>query len=501
MRDAAWQPLLVMKITVSSDKLASLAVDLVVFGTTSTKLEKNHPLKVLDTALGKGKLEKLFKDEGFKAKRGQTFRIQAPGRMKAGWVVVVGLDGIRGEGEVAYQLAAAAVRACRGQKSVGVFLGTSEPNAVQNATEGALSAAYRYTAHRSKKPDESHAPRAVTLVLDRADAEQKKAVTVGKTIAEAVSFARDLVNAPPNEMHPVRMAELAKEDAEARGYSVKIWDKAALEALGMPLLLAVNKGSAIEPRMIHVAHRPKSPKKRVVFVGKGLTFDSGGLCIKPAGSMVDMKCDMAGAATTLGIVQAASRLNLPIEVHGIIGSTENMTGPHAYRPGDVYPSYLGKTVEIINTDAEGRLVLADVLAWATKELSPDYLIDHATLTGACMIALGNYRAGLFSNDDELADSYVAAAEGEDFWRLPLDPDLRPQLDSTIADIKHTGSRYGGTITAALFLKEFVGDTKWMHLDIAGPAFLERAHGRHPKGGTGFGVATGVRFLRNLAERT
>jgi leucyl aminopeptidase len=489
-----------MKITVTSDKLASLAVDLVVVGTNSVKAEKNPPLKSLDAALGKGQLEKLFKDEGFKAKRGHTFRIQAPSRMKARWVVVVGLEGVEGEAERAFHLAAAAVRACRGQKSVAVFLGDDGAISVQHATEGALSAAYRYTAHRTKKPDDARGPKSVALVVDQVSAEQKKAITAGKTIAEAIAFARDLVNAPPNELHPVRMAEIAAEDAQARGYSVEVWGKDDLEALGMDLFLAVNKGSAIEPRMIHVAHRPKNAKKRVVFVGKGLTFDSGGLCIKPAGSMIDMKCDMAGAATTLGIVQAAARLNLPVEVHGVIGATENMTGPHAFRPGDVYRSFLGKTVEVINTDAEGRLVLADVLAWATKELSPDYVIDHATLTGACMIALGSYRAALFSTDDALAESYLAAAEGEDFWRLPLDPALRSQLDSSIADLKHTGSRYGGTITAALFLKEFVGDAKWMHLDIAGPAFLERAHGRHPKGGTGFGVATGVRFLRSLAEK-
>jgi leucyl aminopeptidase len=192
-------------------------------------------------------------------------------------------------------------------------------------------------------------------------------------------------------------------------------------------------------------------------------------------------------------------LELPVEVHAVIGSTENMTGASAYRPGDIYKSLDGKTVEIVNTDAEGRLVLADVLTWSARKLKPDYMIDHATLTGACIIALGPYRAGLYTDDDKLAAAYLEAAEGEgeSFWRMPLDSDLRSTLKSAVADIKHIGGRNGGSITGALFLKEFVGETPWMHLDIAGPAFLERAHGRLPKGGTGFGVATGVRFLETL----
>jgi leucyl aminopeptidase len=313
---------------------------------------------------------------------------------------------------------------------------------------------------------------------------------------------RDLVNAPPNDLTPVALANAAKEGASAHGVAYKEWDKKALDKLGMRLFLAVNRGSAEEPRMVHLSYVPPgvTKPKKIVFVGKGLTFDSGGLCIKPAGSMIDMKCDMAGAATTIGIVLAAARLGVPIEIHGLFGATENMTGSSAYRPGDVFKSYQGKTVEIINTDAEGRLVLADVLTYAS-ELKPDYLIDHATLTGACMVALGPWTAGLFSNDDGLAARYTTAAEaeGELYWRMPLVRDLRDSLRSEIADLKHTGDKHGGAISAALFLEEFVGKARWMHLDIAGPAFLERPHAQYPKGGSGFGVATGVRFLESLAK--
>ena len=206
------------------------------------------------------------------------------------------------------------------------------------------------------------------------------------------------------------------------------------------------------------------------------------------------------ASVIPAVVVAAAKLKLPVEVHGLVASTENMPGPDAYRPGDVFPSLDGKTVEIINTDAEGRLVLADALAFARK-LEPDYVIDHATLTGACMVALGPWTAGLFSNDDGLAKRYLAAsiAAGEQIWRLPLVEDLRETLKSDVADLKHTGEQYGGSITAALFLREFVGDSKWAHMDIAGPAFLERSHGIYPKGGTGFGVLTALHFLEALAR--
>jgi leucyl aminopeptidase len=264
-------------------------------------------------------------------------------------------------------------------------------------------------------------------------------------------------------------------------------------------LLAVARGSGKEPRFIHMTYKPEGKAKaKIVFVGKGLTFDAGGLCLKPAKSMIDMKCDMAGAATTIATVIAAARLKLPIEVHGVIGSTENMLGDDAYRPGDVFPSLDGKTVEIINTDAEGRLVLADALAYA-RELGGDVLIDHATLTGACMVALGPWTAGLFTAADDLATQYATAAEaeGESFWRMPLTEDLRESLRSDVADLKHTGDAYGGSISAALFLREFVGDSRWMHLDIAGPAFQERPHGIQPKGGSGFGVLTAIRFLESL----
>jgi leucyl aminopeptidase len=467
----------------------------------SVKTRFDRTLGRIETVTGKGSVKPLAKDERFEGKSSQTLKVAAGGKAKSRWLLLVGIGEEKDEEKVAWRMGHAVATAARAQKSAAIELPEVSPATVRAAAQGLVGGSYRYTEYKS---DKSTAPVLSVATLLGAPKSAKgltAAVRAGKAIGESVNFARDLVNAPPNDLNPVTLARAAARESRKLGLSCRVWNKARIEKEGMNLFLAVNKGSAIEPRMIHVVYKPAKPKKKVVFVGKGLTFDAGGLCIKPAGSMVTMKCDMAGSATTLGTVFAAARLKLPIEVHAVVGSTENMTGAAAYRPGDVYKSYEGKTVEVINTDAEGRMVLADVLTWATRKLKPDVMIDHATLTGACMVALGPFRAALYTDDDKLAKAYLDAAdsEGEAFWRMPLDSELRSMLKSPVADLKHVGGRYGGSITAALFLKEFVGDTAWMHLDIAGPAFTESAHGRLPKGGTGFGIATATRFLESLAD--
>ncbi|MFO0694813.1 MAG: leucyl aminopeptidase [Polyangiales bacterium] len=489
-----------MKIVLSTDTLTTTSADLLAIGVRTAKIEKGHVLAALDAALGAGKLEKLLRAEAFTGADGQVLKIPGAGKLAAGQVVLVGLGAGKEKTEDARTTALRAVQTAKAHKRVALLLAESSADAVRLATEGALGGSYRYVAYKTGDRKPKHRVETVELLVKEKSTALKHALARGEHLAASVNFARDLVNAPPNDMHPVALAEAAQREAKRLGLECHVWNQKRIEKAKMELFLAVNRGSAIEPRLVHVAYKPARAKKRVVFVGKGLTFDSGGLCLKPAASMITMKCDMAGAATTLGIVFAAARLGIPVEVHAVVGATENMTGSEAYRPGDVFTSLEGKTVEIINTDAEGRLVLADVLSWA-KTLEPDYLVDHATLTGACMVALGPYRAGFFANDDELAKRYLAAAEheGEGLWRLPLDEELRAQLDSDIADLKHTGGPHGGAITAALFLREFIGKTKWAHLDIAGPAFLDRSFGKNPKGGTGFGISTGVRFLESLVE--
>jgi leucyl aminopeptidase len=268
----------------------------------------------------------------------------------------------------------------------------------------------------------------------------------------------------------------------------------------MKLIDAVGRGSAREPRLVHVSYAPKGAKRVLVFVGKGVTFDSGGLSIKPAAGMGEMKHDMSGAANVLGLMAAVAAIKPKIAVHAVAPCAENMPDGDAYRPGDIWGSLDGKTVEITNTDAEGRLILADALAFA-RSLSPDVIVDNATLTGACVVALGPTCTGWYSNDEATAQEFQAAVtqSGETMWRMPLLGDLREQIKSEVADIKQTGERWGGSITAALFLKEFVGDIHWVHCDIAGPAAAEKTPpGLSSKGATGHGILTFLEMIERAA---
>jgi leucyl aminopeptidase len=488
-----------MKVSLFEGSWDQSTADIVAIAVPSAKAKLGRALGRIESVTGKGSVKPLASDERFEGKSSQTLKVAAAGKAKARWLLLVGIGEEQDAQKIAWTIGHAVASGAKAQKSAALELPEVTPDTVRAATQGLMTGAYRYTEYKSDKTEASVLSSAVILDAPKGARGLTAAVRTGKAIGESINFARDLVNRPPNDLTPITLARAASSQSRKLGLTCRIWNKARIEKEGMKLLLAVNQGSGIEPRVVQVTYKPSRPKKKVVFVGKGLTFDAGGLCIKPAASMADMKCDMAGAAATLGIVFAAARLKLPVEVHALVGSTENMTGSKAYRPGDIYKSLEGKTVEIVNTDAEGRLVLADVLTWAARKLKPDLIIDHATLTGACIVALGPWRAGLYTDDDDLASKYLKAArgEGEAFWRMPLDSELRSTLKSPVADLKHIGGRYGGSITAALFLKEFVGDTTWMHLDIAGPAFVERAHGRLPKGGTGFGVATGVRFLEAL----
>jgi leucyl aminopeptidase len=490
-----------LKITLSTDAPQAVRADLLAFGVRAGTQLSDPIVKAIEKASG-GALRAQIQLEDFEGKSGQVLKTALPG-LGVKQVLLIGLgNGSAPEGALARMVGARAGQAAQGFKTLAIVVPGDGAASVRATASGALLGGYRYTRYLTGDRQPKRVLGTVKLIASGKPKDNRAALDAGVVLGESVNAARDLVNAPPNDLFPEALADFASAQAKEHGFACKVWDKKGIEKLGMHLLLAVNRGSGREPRFVHMTYKPEgSPKAKVVFVGKGLTFDSGGLCIKPAKSMIDMKCDMAGAAVTIGIVTAAARLKLPIEVHGIIGSTENMTGEHAYRPGDVFPSLDGKTVEIINTDAEGRLVLADALAYA-RNLGADYMIDHATLTGACMVALGPWTAGLFTNDDGFADRYATAAgeEGESYWRLPLNDDLREGLRSDIADLKHTGEAHGGALSAALFLREFIGETpRWMHLDIAGPAFQERAHGVHGKGGTGFGILTALRFLEALAD--
>ena len=316
-------------------------------------------------------------------------------------------------------------------------------------------------------------------------------------MSEGVCLSRKLINEPANICTPERLADLAVEISKAPGFTVDIWDREKIIAKGFGGLTAVSQGAAREPRFIHMSYTPVAgtSEPAIAFVGKGLTFDAGGLCIKPAKGMADMYIDMGGSAAVMGAMHTIAKTQPGRAVHGIIGACENMTGADAFRPSDILTMYSGKTVEVLNTDAEGRLVLADAIAYAT-ELNPECIIDLATLTGACMVGLGPHYAGLFTDHEDLSARLLAAAErtDENLWRMPLDKKLAESLKSKRADITNLGGPYGGAITAAQFLQNFSGDTPWAHIDIAGPTLASKDDGYIKAGGTGYAVMTLVEFV-------
>jgi leucyl aminopeptidase len=371
--------------------------------------------------------------------------------------------------------------------------------AARALAEAALLGTYRFDRYRSEpRPGRRHL-RQIRIALGAVPAKgAASGIAWGERASTAVNLARDLVNEPPGILTPPRLAEIAEEQAKAAGLEVEVFGPAALKKMGMGGILGVSQGSHQEPRLVRLQYRPKGkPERKVALIGKGLTFDSGGLSLKTSEGMETMKCDMAGSAAVLATLTALGDLGCRSEVTGLMGLAENMPGGQAIRPGDVLRIMNGKTVEVRNTDAEGRLVLADCLSYASMIDGLEAAVDLATLTGACVVALGPMASGLMSNHQPLADDLLrsAAAAGEAVWQLPLYSEYREHIKSDVADIKNTGIRWGGAITAALFLQEFVRDgLPWAHLDIAGPAFGEKEYSYLGKGGSGAGVRTLLRWL-------
>ena len=464
-------------------------------------------LTALDAELG-GALAAQAAREEFTGKANSALVLNTLGRSSARTVVLVGLgDARRLSAATLRSLAARAARVANAEraKTVAIVAPNGDAETVRYLAEGAVLGTYRFTKYLSGDRAPKSAIDSITIFVDKASAALRDAAKLGESIGAAVNFTRDLVTEPPNVLNAEELANRASAVAKDNGLKIQVFDKAEIARRKMTLLLAVNQGSTNEPRFVHMSYVPKGAKKggakRIVVVGKGLTFDSGGLCIKPADGMLDMKVDMTGAANVVGLMAAVAALKPNVEVHGVFAATDNMPDGNSYRPGDVWPSMDGKSVEIINTDAEGRLVLADALTYA-RALEPDVIIDNATLTGACMVALGATCSGYYSNRDDLADEFNKACQeaGEQMWRMPLLEDLRDQLKSEIADLKHMGSRYGGSITAALFLREFVGDLPWIHCDIAGPVLSDKPTGFYPKGATGHGVLSFLRFIERWSSK-
>jgi leucyl aminopeptidase len=409
--------------------------------------------------------------------------------------------------------AAAVVRQGRGARKAVTTLPQALPGdpaaAVQAVTEGALLAAYRFDKYKRAKQAKGNgsAPPAelTSLVLYPGASGTRGlagALAAGQVRAAATNLARDLSNEPANALHPADLATAARKLLAGKGVTVKVKDEKALAAEGFGGIVGVGQGAEHPPRLIELRYAPKGASGEVVLVGKGITFDSGGLSLKPSAAMEWMKSDMGGAAAIIAAITAIARLGLDVNVTVWAPMAENMPSGSAQRPSDVITIYGGTTVEVLNTDAEGRLVLADGIVRASEE-KPDLLIDVATLTGAQLVALGARTAGVMANNDELRAAIIDAADtaGEQMWPMPLPVELRAAMESTVADISNMGDRYGGMLTGGLFLKEFVGEgIRWAHLDIAGPSYNDAPpHGYTPKGGTGHAVRTLVRLAENLAD--
>ena len=496
-----------MEIKVIARDVVQIEADAVVVSLLEGE-EINGATAAIDKALN-GAVGSLVSKGGIKGKFGEVGIIHTLGKLPVSIVAVAGL-GKRQDFNLD-KVRAVAGEACRFLRKLnchsiatvlhGAGIGAIEPeNSAQAIVEGSLLGLYDFTKY--KKPEYESVKQ--ILLVDREEGELpnlERGSHNGRIRAEAAILARDMINEPANHMTPTLMAEIAKEVADKRGLGVKVFDSGEMESMGMGALLGVAKGSSQAPKLITLSYKgDESCNSSIGFIGKGVTFDSGGISIKPSEGMGEMKDDMAGGAVVMAALSAIAQLKPKVNVVAIVPATENLPSGSALKPGDVVKAMNGKTIEVVSTDAEGRLILADALSYAVRQgLSP--LVDVATLTGACRVALGTLYSGVFGNKQELINSVLQAADrvGERLWQMPMPEEYKEQNKSQIADIKNTGDKYGGAITAALFLSEFVSKTPWVHIDIAGTASSNKESGYTVKGATGVGTRALIELALLLAK--
>lgn len=477
--------------------------------------EPTRGAAVLARTLG-ASFESALAGSGFDGKTGQAVLVHTAGRIRARAVVAAGLGSRQGNrSERVRQAAARAVQRAReaGCERVAfdAAIGEDSEETARACIEGALMGLYRFTRYKTGNGDHAREVKALVLYVEhRAETAARSGARLGTIVGEAVNQVRDLGNQPANVATPTYVAERARRVARANGLTCEVIDRKGMERLGMGALLGVARGSVEPPKLIILRYHGRGASggngsrgadRPIALIGKTITFDSGGISLKPAENMEQMKSDMLGGAGVLAVLEAAARLKLPVSVIGLLPATENMPSGTAIKPGDVVTALSGTTIEVVNTDAEGRLVLADALAYAVKRFRPRLALDIATLTGACSVALGQHAIGLLGTDEALVGRIKRAAEdsGERVWQLPLWEDYYEQIKSDVADLKNTGGRPAGTITAAAFLSKFVGDTPWAHLDIAGSMWSADTRHYYAKGATGAGVRLLIQFLIEEAE--
>ena len=492
-----------MNINVKVGNFRTEAVDAVVFGIFEGETCLDGAPQLADAAMN-GAITELFESGDFKGELKQTSLLYTRGAIAPPRIGLVGLGKLDAFNlEKARQAAGKIAQSIRdlGAKTFAIPLPSDTPNEmIQAVVEGSLLGLYAFNLHITQNLDKIKALEAITFIVEAeaAISEAKRAIEIGETIAKATILARDLSNQPSNYMTPTMLAAKAQTIADTTGLKCEIFELAELKKKGFGALVGVAQGSREEPRFVILEHIPDGDvQDTVVFVGKGITFDSGGLSLKPSRGMDEMKHDMSGAAAVLGAMQAIGRLKPNLHVVGLIAATENLPSGTAQKPGDVVKSYAGKSIEILNTDAEGRLVLADALGYAAK-YDPKAVIDLATLTGAVITALGHFAAGLLGTDDSLIEKIKSAADKthERVWQLPLWEDYDEGVKSHVADIQNIGDGTAGTIAGAVFLKKFAEGYPWAHLDIAGTAWGIEGSSYIPKGASGYGVRLLVQFAQD-----
>jgi leucyl aminopeptidase len=495
-----------MKLSFQKSTLRAMKADAIVAFVTQNAGAIKRELSRYRTIFGR-RLDHAVELLHFQAKEAEFVTLFTEGKLRSPRFFLVGLGE---EGKLTLeQYRRAAAAAAKHAKTTGVrhisYLmpedlgGCPLADVARAIAEGAYLSVYRFDKYLTDKNEHARKLTAITLIdpSEQRGKTVKRAVAEARIVCEATYLARDLENAPSNEIYPESLAERARQSAATHGYRAQIWDKRKIEQAGFGGLLTVNSGSTRPPRFIILEYNSgQRDVDTIVLIGKGITFDTGGISIKPSANMAEMKMDMSGAAAVIGTMEAAARLQIPIHLVGLVPSTENMPSGSAMKPGDIIVHYGGKTSEVDNTDAEGRLILADALAYAAQ-YKPNAVIDLATLTGACVVALGHHATGMMGNDDELMARLALAGEAtyERVWPLPLYDEYQKQIKSDVADVKNVGGRWAGAITAGLFLKKFVDNYKWVHLDIAGTAMLEEDLPYTPKGGSGVGVRLLVEFLK------
>ena len=487
-----------MKVKIEKKSILDIDADVIVVNLFEGVKHPGGVTGIVDKAFNNVISDYVIKKEKFDGKYGEIYKLPLIDEDKKIFVVGLGKQADFSYSKIR-NLTAKVVRTCTSniKKVVSILHGAGVAGlcpklCAQMIAEGAISGTYSFDKYKSEKNENSIKEFVIVETDDEKYKKAKKGIEEGLIVAQSVNMARDLINESSQYLYPETLAQFAAENSNVK---TTVYNKEQIKEMGMNAFLAVGQGSIHEPKFIHMEYKPQNPKKKIAIVGKGITFDAGGLDLKPPASMLTMRDDMSGAAAVITTMKAISELKPDVEVHAIVAACENMPSGSSYKPGDVIIAKTGRSIEIDNTDAEGRVTLADALAYA-EELGVDEIIDIATLTGACMVALGTVASGIMGNNDKKIKEFIDVAKqiGEKFWQLPMDEEYGDTLKSDIADTKNTGGRMGGASAAGIFLSKFIKNTPWIHIDIAGTAFIDKANDEGIKNATGIGVRSLIKYI-------